>query len=417
MAVSSASPDPTSTLSAGQKARFAVLTLLVFTAVVEGMARLVIGVSDPVSVPFDQVEPFLPDPSDPAWVITNPRLGEPNGPEPVIRPQRFAARKAPGTFRVLIVGGSSMYQMYAERDRGLNEAIAAGAGVPPSAIELIGGGANSQGSDGDRRIVEALLPYDLDVVVVYSGHNEYTQHFVNLVAAQGGHGVDAVIRASAALQLVQRGVDRWRLARIEAARALPAVSPGMTTTPVAGPEGPTGAAPRGGHVVSLPELVGVPSAGRVPVGARAAAFDANLRAIVEASRAVGTQVVLLTVPSNLVAPAWPRDTPPERLTAFAELQRQGRYEDAAAIAVEALSTHDHIQSTPVENAVIEAVAADTQATLVDVRAAVSAAEPHGVAGETLLGDHCHLNAEGRQVWIAQVAPVIGGLLAARGAAP
>ena len=409
--------DPTPPLSGGQKVVFALLTLLLFCGVTEGVARVVLGASPPVYLPFNEVEPFIPDPSDPGFVLTNPRLGEPSGPDPVIRPQRFAVHKAPGTFRVLLVGGSSMYQMYGERDLGLVSTIAAAADVDPSAIELIGGGANSQGSAGDLRIVDSLLPNDLDVIVVYSGHNEYAEDMVNLVAAQGGHGLDAVIHASAALQRVQRQVDAWRLARLKAARALPTVGPGAQTTPIAGPEGPKDAAPAGGHVVSASNLAPVADDEIKTPEQRFATFDANLRAIVSHARAKGVSVLLCTLPGNFYAPAWPVETDKARIAEFVRLQQQGLYEDAARLADEELVKFGHLQATSAENGVILNVAASEVVPMVDVLAVVKAREPHHVAGETLLGDHCHLNDAGRKLWIETVGPVIGNTVRERKAPP
>lgn len=417
MTSSSPAAEPSIQLSGRQKALFAVITLVLFCAVAEGLARRILGEAQPVSMPFDQVDPFISDPADPAFVITNPRLGEPSGPDPVIRPQRFGVHKAPGTSRVLLVGGSSMYQMYGEKDVGLIAQIAESAGVDPSGIELIGGGANSQGSAGDLRIVDSLLPDDLDVIVVYSGHNEYAEAVVNLIAAQGGHGVDALVHASAALQLIQREVDAWRLAKLKAGRALPTVGPGAQTTPMAGPEGPTVAAPAGGHVVSVSEVAPPTNEGVKTPTERFTEFDAHLRAIIEHARARGVLVLLCTLPGNLIAPAWPVETDKARIAEFTRLQQAGRYEDAAQIADDELVKYDHLQATSAENAVIVRVAAAEHVPLVDVLGVVKAAEPHHVSGETLLGDHCHLNDAGRKLWIDTVAPVIGAMLRERAAGP
>lgn len=403
----------TPSLSGLQKLLFAALTVLLFCGVVEGVSRVVLGSQPPVYLPFDQVEPFIPDPSDPGFVITNPRLGEPSGPDPVIRPQRFAVHKAPGTFRVLLVGGSSMYQMYGERDLGLVDTIARAAGVEPSAVELIGGGANSQGSKADLRIVDALLPYELDAIVVYSGHNEYADDMVNLVAAQGGRGVDAVIRASAALQLVQRQVDAWRLAKLKAERALPTTATGGQTTPMAGPEGPKDAAPAGGHVVSASSLLPVADDAIPTPDQRFSRFEANLRAIVAHARAKGVDVVLCTLPGNLFAPAWPMEVDKATIAEFTRLQQAGQYEDAARMADEELVKYGHLQATTAENGVILRVAATEGVPLVDMMAVVKDLEPHKVTGETLLGDHCHLNDAGRKLWIQTVGPVVGERLRQR----
>lgn len=37
---------------------------------------------------------------------------------------------------------------------------------------------------------------------------------------------------------------------------------------------------------------------------------------------------------------------------------------------------------------------------------IANAEPHGIPGETLFDDHCHLNDAGRAIWIEGYAPEI-----------
>ncbi len=80
--------------------------------------------------------------------------------------QGFAARKAVGTVRVGVLGGSSV-----AGDHGL--AAALGAALP--AAEVIDGGGNGYGSSRVRLVYEELVDHDLDAVVVYTGHNEFNE--------------------------------------------------------------------------------------------------------------------------------------------------------------------------------------------------------------------------------------------------
>ncbi|HRZ16716.1 MAG TPA: SGNH/GDSL hydrolase family protein, partial [Candidatus Hydrogenedentes bacterium] len=57
------------------------------------------------------------------------------------------------------------------------------------------------------------------------------------------------------------------------------------------------------------------------------------------------------------------------------------------------------QSSDLENAILRELAAENGVPLADVEAAVIAAEPHGVPGETLFNDHCHLNPAGNALLV------------------
>ena len=66
-----------------------------------------------------------------------------------------------------------------------------------------------------------------------------------------------------------------------------------------------------------------------------------------------------------------------------------------------LSSVPRHQSSSAENRIIRDLAAQYGVALADVESAVIAREPHGVPGETLFGDHCHLNPEGNKVLIGE----------------
>ena len=74
----------------------------------------------------------------------------------------------------------------------------------------------------------------------------------------------------------------------------------------------------------------------------------------------------------------------------------------------------HLFENPLEkteNQIIRASAARYHVPLADVEALIIAKEPHGVPGETLFTDHCHLNEVGRSHWIRAYEPLIDQVVA------
>jgi hypothetical protein len=93
--------------------------------------------------------------------------------------------------------------------------------------------------------------------------------------------------------------------------------------------------------------------------------------------------------------------------AVTALVAQGRYEEAHALGRRLLVKYvGRHQSSDLENGIIRDLAIAHDVPLADVEAAVSAAEPHGIPGETLFKDHCHLNDRGNRLWRETVERVV-----------
>jgi hypothetical protein len=83
------------------------------------------------------------------------------------------------------------------------------------------------------------------------------------------------------------------------------------------------------------------------------------------------------------------------------LIQQQQYEQAKTLAKELLAeTYGRHQSSKIENGIIRKLAKNFSIPLADIESAVEAAEPHGLPGETLFGDHCHLNNQGNQILLS-----------------
>jgi tetratricopeptide (TPR) repeat protein len=91
--------------------------------------------------------------------------------------QSFPAKKAPGTFRIFTLGGSTTYG-HPWRDSTsftgwLREYLAAA--DPSRHYEVINAGGISYASYRAARLAEELLDYEPDLFVVYNGHNEFLE--------------------------------------------------------------------------------------------------------------------------------------------------------------------------------------------------------------------------------------------------
>lgn len=339
-----------------------------------------------------EVRVFEPVPGDPAWVRTAPDLRLRLDRATWVYPdQRFARAKPPGTVRVALLGGSNVFRLHAFQDR-LQAAVAAALG-DGRAVEVLNGGGNAQGSRGVLHVGRELLAFEPDVLVLYTGHNEQAEATVLRMLTPGPLVHVAVARLltrawTAALSGRRQAATAKALADVEAAAPRPGtVAPSRRALPPLPPADlPT----------TLPEQV--------------QRYRDNLTTIVDEAQAAGVRVVIATVATNLRRPLLlDPDSPfPERIEAA---YRAGRLDEGMALAEEALaSTTQRLQSGPLEDAVLRGLAASRGATLADVAEAVRAAEPHGVPGETLFTDRCHLTPEGYALWVDVVAPAVASAL-------
>ena len=121
-------------------------------------------------------------------------------------------------------------------------------------------------------------------------------------------------------------------------------------------------------------------------------------------------MILATVPSNLYRPTLPPGVRDEFLPIYTRYLA-GEWDAAHRQAREFLAaTLGRHQSSATENEILRRVAAETDTALADVEARVIAAEPHGVPGETLFRDHCHLNGRGNRLMREAYETIAIGLL-------
>ena len=91
--------------------------------------------------------------------------------------QSFSAKKAPGTYRIFTLGGSTTYG-HPLRDTTsfsawLREMLAEGDST--RTFEVINCGGISYASYRTAKLTEELLDYEPDLFIVYNGHNEFLE--------------------------------------------------------------------------------------------------------------------------------------------------------------------------------------------------------------------------------------------------
>ncbi|NIL99679.1 MAG: tetratricopeptide repeat protein [Acidobacteria bacterium] len=350
--------------------------------------------------------------------------------------EEFPLEKPENAFRVFVLGGSSAFGFPWGAEQAFSSKLehALQASWPDRDVRVVNAAGMSYGSHRLRILAHELLDYAPDLLVLYTGHNEFVER-------------DFYDRVKAAEPLpagLRLWLHRWRTYSALARLIAPAPAPPD--------EAPADAAELIGFDADRRYSSDVAAADRETVRAQ---FEENLRAIVAAAREAGVAVLLCTVPSNEKGwrpnqTTWPenlgfaRRTNAERaierakeandagdpeaaLRAVAEVEAVtveaagawyekgrallaiGRPEEAADAFVAARDTDGQPgRAVSALNNTIRRVARDTGATLVDIEATVRTLSPDGIPGFELFEDYVHPKPGGhvliaRELWRAQTA--------------
>lgn len=294
--------------------------------------------------------------------------------------QTFLAEKPSRTLRIAAVGGSSVRNLD-PKFRMWEQRLASNLSPRFDRVEIINAGGNSYGTQRLVRIVVEVLDYAPDLVLVYSGHNEFVETAQATLFKPNMLALNRTLSGFAFLRLVRDRMTGYRIGRLrKELEADPTAKPMLLSDDVLTKE----------HVMS-----------------RMSAYSRNLTAMIEACGQRGVPIVMGTVPSNLVKPDRVLARDMEMHRQAEALFTAGNYDKAGALRRRHLRTATwRSQSSDLENAIVRSLAAKLRVPLADVERAVIEREPHGVPGETLFADHCHLNDRGNGIWIATYEPII-----------
>ena len=134
-------------------------------------------------------------------------------------------------------------------------------------------------------------------------------------------------------------------------------------------------------------------------------FRQTLDAITAACSDRNVPVIISTVATNLWSPDIPRRFADEK-ERITQLYASGNYDEGMQIARDLLARSERHQASDVENGIIREIAEKHNLPLIEGEQLIMQAEPHGVPGETLLSDRCHLTEEGREIVLAAFEKVI-----------
>ncbi len=325
------------------------------------------------SPPFDSYGGFNPDrkifvDDGEGWLRTSPQKSH------TFPIQRFRKIKDPGTFRLLVLGESSVFHLWPHHD--YLKSLTKKRFPSVQQVEIVNAGGLSWGSHRLALVARELAGLNPDRVFIYMGHNEYEEveqlTFYSLT-------IGRVLELAHHSALV-RVATRWL-----AGRAIEDISVAHRSRTLSGPPNIA----RAWQHQFRPEDISI----------RANAFRANLNSILDAFVSQGIPVSLGSVATNLRRPYL---TKPD-LDRFAPVEKlilQGEMEQAKLLAQtvlrKAVGRH---QASDIENEIIRELARRPGVVLADVESEISLHEPRHMPGETLFKDHCHLNSAGNRILI------------------
>lgn len=301
---------------------------------------------------------------------------------PEFKTTLFRKGKTQNTFRIMCLGESSMFGTPYDMNANIPGIVRKHLRriYPSKEIEVINWGASAINTHVIRDLAPGLLAYQPDLVLVYTGHNEF----------YGPDGVGA--------SFLERKLS-WMTRLKYAARELRLMQLLQDWLGGAGGERRKDEAPNLMRQVSQGSLVALDSdeTRRIVM-----VFEDNLRAILQTFGEAGVPVVVSEVSSNLTFPPFVSDTlGPDKRSAILEfrhglaLRAEGRYAEARESLLRAKDL-DLLKFRAPEamNVVIRRVAAETHTRLVRTDSLFAFLSPDGIPGDTLFWEHLHPTALG-----------------------
>lgn len=300
--------------------------------------------------------------------------------------QRFLRDKPVGVFRIVALGGSSVNHLepeFREIERDLSAEF-----DQFDQIEIINCGGLAYGSHRLVLVMREMLEYQPDLILLYTGHNEFEEIEQLSLSGLKHLSFERTISNSAIVRFIRDRKADYELNRLEKEHNQ--------------------------RLLSREEPVSDSNFARAwsyefgdqDVQDRMQSYTHNLRLILTTARNQQVPVIMGTVSSNLLRPYLPRDAS-LRYEQVYESWKAGSAEGGLRLAKQILAeTAGRHQCSDLENNILRKLADEFSQPIVDVETLVANKEPHGIPGETLFDDHCHLNAAGRAVWKTGYAPEI-----------
>ena len=305
--------------------------------------------------------------------------------------QRFKREKPIGTFRIVALGGSSVNYLQPQLQamaRKLTEDFNGQYGK----VEVINCGGFAYGSHRLVIVFREALEYEPDLLLLYTGHNEFEEVEQLQLAGVNRLGFDKAVSNSAIIRFFRDRKLEFDISRLEKEHNRRVLA---SNEPVSD----SNFARAWSHPFTQNDVT-----------ERMQTYKHNLSLILSLAKEQQVPVIMGTVSSNLARPYLPQHSASVYERVY-ELWNQGKKEEGLRLANEILvQTAGRHQASNLENNILRELANEFSVPLVDVAAMVAAEEPHGVPGETMFDDHCHLNKSGREVWRSGYEPEIRKVL-------
>lgn len=352
---------------------YSLLPVLVLFGTVEGCSRLLELWKPPLTLDYGwgfNVDSRI---FTPAGILHNQMITRPEKVISFVK-QSFRMPKPADTYRMIIVGGSNVHYM----DQNLYAMARRLSRTPGEQrnFEVINCGGLAYGSRRLRIMMPELLTYEPDLFLIYAGHNEFEELIHKSLVKVEAIPVQKAAYSLAMLRLLRDTVTTLQLKFLDAQSLRETAPPEIDSS------------------TGLYEFSGE------EIDAHMNLYRENLAAIISECRDRGIPVIISTVASNY----WKPDLHKSQADIQARIQQlyeQGQYQEGMKLARETLSHSIRHQASDTENGIIRDLARQFSLPLIEGEQLIIQAEPHGVPGETLLSDRCHLTNAGREIVLAE----------------
>lgn len=308
--------------------------------------------------------------------------------------QQFKHPKPAGTYRIVALGGSSVHYLQPQF-QSLAQRLTERFQSEYDQVEIINCGGFAYGSHRLVLISKEVVSYQPDLILLYTGHNEFEEVEQLSLSNVDRLQFDRVVSKSAIIRFIRDLKSDVQLSQLETEHNQRVMA---TEEPVS----ERNYARAWTHEFTAAD-----------VQARMQNYEHNLRLILTLMESKKIPVIMSTVCSNLLRPYLPQAAA-ERYEQVYDLWSNGKREEGLQLAQTILAeTPGRHQCSQLENNILRRLAEEYSLPLVDVASLVASNEPHGIPGETLFDDHCHLNQAGRNVWINGFVPEIMKALSSR----
>ncbi len=348
---------------------YSLLPTLVFLGIVEGSARLLELWKPPLTLDYGWGFNEGSRVFEPGGILRNKMVTRK---EKLIsfQKQSFDMPKDPNEYRILVIGGSNVNFM----DYNLRKMCYRLTQRPGEnrRFEIINAGGCAYGTNRILNMMPELFSYDIDLLLIYAGHNEFEEQIHKGLVDLEAIPVQKVAYSLATLRLLRDIQAHFQL---------------MFTDVVSLREN------------TAPEIDGNTSLYRFSpeeIKEHMRHYQENLSSIIEQGKAQNIPIIISTVATNYWAPDFcggHKDIA-EKIQQY---YNKEDYEEGLKLARSTLPEVPRHQASDTENEIISFLAEKYDLVKINGEQLIMEAEPNGIPGETLMSDRCHLTFAGREI--------------------